>query len=68
MSKDGISVEVKKKANERLEDILDVIKIELDQINETSPIAHDVEIAQTLAYLTDSFDTIYRNIRTWEDN
>ena len=67
MSKDGISDEVKKKANERLEDILDVIKIELDKTNETSPITHDVEVAQTIAYLTDSFDTIYKNIHE-EDN
>ena len=66
MSKNEINDEVKKKANERLEDILDTIKIELDTINDTSSIANDVEASQVISNLSDAFHTIYQDLR--EDN
>lgn len=56
--------EVKKKMIERLDNILDAIKVETDTIIEGSN-SHDEDnmVSETISNLTDAFDRIYRNLR-----
>lgn len=56
--------EVNKKAIERMGDILDAIKVEIDTITEQSN-SHDedVKVSETILNLSEAFDKISRNIR-----
>lgn len=56
--------EVNKKAIERMNDILDAIKVEIDAI--TSPRNNqndDLIASETIENLTRAFDLLYRNVR-----
>lgn len=56
--------EIKQKAIERMNDILDAIKVEADTIIESSN-THDDDlmVSITISNLTDAFEKIYRNMR-----
>lgn len=56
--------EVNKKAIERLGDILDAIKAEVDTItNQSNTHDEDTKASETILRLTEAFDKIYRNVR-----
>lgn len=56
--------EIKQKAIERMNDILDAIKVETDTIIESSN-THEEDniVSETISNLTQAFDLIYRNMR-----
>lgn len=56
--------DLNRKAIERMDDILDAIKIEVDTIIEGSnTYEEDVKVSDTIYNLTQAFDLIYRNVR-----
>ena len=56
--------EIKQKALERMNDILDAIKVEADTIIESSNTHDDdLTVSITISNLTDAFEKIYRNVR-----
>lgn len=56
--------EIKQKAIERMNDILDAIAVETDTIIESSN-THEEDniVSETILNLTQAFDSIYRNMR-----
>lgn len=56
--------EVNKKAIERMNDILDAIKAEVDTITgQSNTHDDDLTVSITISNLTEAFDKIYRNVR-----
>ena len=56
--------EVNKKAIERMNDILDAIKVEIDEIKSPCNIQnYDLVASETIENLTRAFDLLYRNVR-----
>lgn len=56
--------EIKQKAIERMNDILDAIKVEADTIIESSNTHDDdLTVSITISNLTDAFEKIYRSMR-----
>lgn len=56
--------EINKKAIERMGDILDAIKAEVDTITgQSNTHDDDLTVSITISNLTDAFDKIYRNVR-----
>lgn len=56
--------EIKQKALERMNDILDAIKVEVDTIiDQSNTHDEDAKVSETILNLTEAFDKIYRNAR-----
>lgn len=55
--------EVNQKAIERMGDILDAIKVEIDEMNQSSnTFAEDKDASETILNLTYAFDELYRRV------
>ena len=56
--------DIHEKALERMNDILDAIKVEVDTIiDQSNTHDEDVKVSETILNLTEAFDKIYRNVR-----